>query len=71
MGYLRVFDGLAKLGFPPKAGFRCQNPFFLGLAQKPGFCPATHFFQDMEVIGIYIYIYIFPLLLNPPQNNRN
>lgn len=43
-GYLWDFDRFAKQGFPPKAGLRCQHRFFSGFwAQKPGFCPATHF----------------------------
>ena len=34
-GYLRVFDGLAKPAFPPTAGFRHHNPFFvLGFSSK-------------------------------------
>ena len=63
-GYLRVFDGLAKPAFPPTAGFRHHNPFFvLGFSSKK-----TWFLSRNPLFlgyGSHRYIYIY--LQNGPS----
>jgi hypothetical protein len=63
--YSRVFDRLAKPVLPPKAGFRCQNRFFLGFRSKTWFLSRNPLFFRIWKSYRYLYIYIInaPVLL--------